>query len=289
MILTLTGGCYIASLRMHVAPDGSGKLALLLIYKNSEISKCEIPVEGDDKKPAVPHYTFEDKERLEAFGHSFGSGITLDRIVPYSNGVARGAVVVYSFTNITNIFIPVEDGALMSCTHVFSNPSFYDGEDKLFDGNCSNSISFRFISGTSNQLDIVLPDIISAKESNDSDVSIGARNIDKTEHGIHLGDASYMMNLENGRTGRFRPGSKLHMDVRVEIDGQMTGYRGTGENMMTSNGVTLVSYSGFMMMNYIRSYLYNPQADDFAICSGMLRYHPPGVSFVTNNITLYFR
>ena len=287
MCLLVSSGCYIMSLRVHVAADGSGRIAVLVAHEINELSEYKIKKRRNDKdKQKQPQYMFEERERWKTLAHAFGKSTKLEQVVPYSNSVVRGVVAVYSFDSITNVYLPLKNDATMYM-QLMLNPSIQKDKSVNIYSDIDSGVSFRFSRGATNSLDIVLPE---TEPPDDSDVEDYNDYDDREslDQGINLGSGYYLSNITRANDIDLNEQSIYHVDVRIEVDGSVAGYKDVSSELISSNGVVILSYDGEdEFMNKISN---SHDWDDKFRCYHSLQKLPQKEAlFMTNNLTIYFK
>ncbi len=169
LCLVFLTGCINQKMNIVVNPDGSGHIVLTRTFTKAGVDMIEASLKQMEQQmasmgasgnmPGLNSDPFYNEKQLKAQARLYGEGVEYVKSQKIDQNGARGAIVLYSFKDINQVQVPVDETRMsmsMSAGMMDSDAmeSMYERDQ---DG---DAVLFTFVPGATKTLKIQMPDKI---------------------------------------------------------------------------------------------------------------------------------
>jgi hypothetical protein len=169
MLLSLSG-CIKSKVTVFVNPDGSGHLVVSRLFGRQTVEAIEVQRQQmdamempdvpatDEMKTRMKNDPFYDEKALQKEARSYGAGVKLAKSRRVDIDGGRGAIAVYSFKDVNDVFVSADIGRFRNMMYGGGMPDM-DGDDGAEDGGRrgKGGLEFSLQTGEVSRLKILLP------------------------------------------------------------------------------------------------------------------------------------
>ena len=179
------GGCLKSKVTVLVNPDGSGHLVVSRFFGRQAVEMWEVQraqmsaVQGEGMEEMRKQFArdpFYDEKALKRDARGFGPSATFVKARRVDADGGRGSVAVYAFKDINDVFLAMDQRAVMSAMSMgmgdMMDMGDGDGDDPAESGHMQRGktgIEFSLQTGAVSRLKILLPEMAQAEADEDKE------------------------------------------------------------------------------------------------------------------------